>query len=637
MNDIRLGSRTLQPRRQLLAGGRREPIGKRALDIISVLAEAGGGIVTKDELLDAVWPGVTVEENALQVHIVALRKALGPEADRLKTIRGVGYQLDVDGRASGDATAARSETPGEQPALAADSASASSRLGAAWTKVRSYRLALALIGLVALVWGVWALFGSDLGLRSHDRIPVVVRSLAASDAGDPAEVALANGITDELIDRLRRIPELRVATVGTRGEVQEARFKDAYLVDGSLRRSGDALRVMMRLSDANGEILWSQTFNRRLVDLLDMQQRTAVAIADALSVSLDVGEDSTAYGGTDNPEAYAALLEADANGRNPDQTVPLRFIDRALEIDPDYIQALVAKSIYYDTQVNIRSGLTRQRALALLAIADESSARALALNPDLWRGHYARGWYYFTRKDFPSAVRSLQRVAELDRGDDPQRLLALASYHGFVGRTTKSLALLDSVELTDPGRRYDGGRVSGLMLRGRYREAIELAKQTAIDDPLSRQRLADRVFWSYLELGQEAEAVRYSEQYFPALAAGLRSFRADKALLTMSPAELRRWADRRYGEGGQIPVSGDAVFAAYDGHPQLAVQLLRVAFERPGALAIVQLWHPAMAEARKSDAFEKLVTDLGLVQVWRESGDWGDYCRPVSATEISCH
>ena len=95
MDEIRLGTRTLQPHRQLLVNGRREPIGKRALDILSVLAEAGGGIVTKDELLDAVWPGVTVEENALQVHIVALRKALGPEAERLKTIRGVGYTIDA--------------------------------------------------------------------------------------------------------------------------------------------------------------------------------------------------------------------------------------------------------------------------------------------------------------------------------------------------------------------------------------------------------------------------------------------------------------------------------------------------------------------------------------------------------------
>ena len=81
MDEVRLGSRTLQPGRQLLVNGRREPIGKRALDIISVLARAQGAIVTKDELLEAVWPGIVVEENALQVHVVALRTAqsTGPD------------------------------------------------------------------------------------------------------------------------------------------------------------------------------------------------------------------------------------------------------------------------------------------------------------------------------------------------------------------------------------------------------------------------------------------------------------------------------------------------------------------------------------------------------------------------------
>jgi DNA-binding winged helix-turn-helix (wHTH) protein len=96
LEEVRLGSRTLQPHRQLLADEQRVALGKRALDILSVLAKARGEIVTKEELLEQVWPGVIVEENALQVHIVALRKALGLEAYRLETIRGVGYRLNPD-------------------------------------------------------------------------------------------------------------------------------------------------------------------------------------------------------------------------------------------------------------------------------------------------------------------------------------------------------------------------------------------------------------------------------------------------------------------------------------------------------------------------------------------------------------
>ena len=117
MNEIRLGSRTLQPGRQLLANGRRVPLGKRALDILTVLAEADGGIVTKDELLAAVWPGTIVEENALQVHIVALRKELDgvvarrrEEIDALLARYGVPAPLSSPAR---EGSMGSSATPGK--------------------------------------------------------------------------------------------------------------------------------------------------------------------------------------------------------------------------------------------------------------------------------------------------------------------------------------------------------------------------------------------------------------------------------------------------------------------------------------------------------------------------------------------
>ena len=80
-------------RRELLADGVPVPIGGRALDVLVVLIEARGGLVTKDDLLSRVWPGTIVEENALQFQISALRKALGPDRDFIKTISGRGYRF----------------------------------------------------------------------------------------------------------------------------------------------------------------------------------------------------------------------------------------------------------------------------------------------------------------------------------------------------------------------------------------------------------------------------------------------------------------------------------------------------------------------------------------------------------------
>ncbi len=80
-------------RRQLLAGGVAVPIGGRAFEIIEVLVQSANHLVTKNEILDRVWPGVTIGENALQVHISAIRKAFGPDRAMLQTVSGRGYRL----------------------------------------------------------------------------------------------------------------------------------------------------------------------------------------------------------------------------------------------------------------------------------------------------------------------------------------------------------------------------------------------------------------------------------------------------------------------------------------------------------------------------------------------------------------
>jgi len=80
-------------RRELRVGGSPVPLGARAFEIIEVLAQSAGELVTKDELMNRIWPGAVVMENTLQVHAVAIRKALGPHRDMLKTEARRGYRL----------------------------------------------------------------------------------------------------------------------------------------------------------------------------------------------------------------------------------------------------------------------------------------------------------------------------------------------------------------------------------------------------------------------------------------------------------------------------------------------------------------------------------------------------------------
>ena len=639
MDEVRLGSRTLQPRRQLLVAGRREPLGKRALDILSVLAEARGEIVTKEELLEAVWPGVVVEENALQVHVVALRKALGPEADRLRTIRGVGYQLAVDtdpaaSPAAGGTPASSEFEPGASPVAQAEPVTElrqSTRVaGIIRSWVGAHRWAVIAVGVLALLAGAWAIFGSDLGLRSSERIPVVVRALTTSGTGERAEAALASGITDELIFRLRRIPELRIATAAQDGTVPGGAFINAYFIDGTIRSSGDRLRIAVRLADANGEILWSDTLDRGVSDLFDMQEEIAAAISGALSVSFDVGADSAQYGGTNDPEAYAAYMQYYAHQWDPDPSEPQRYLERAVAIDPHFVKGLFGLAQNFA----VRSGnaATAAEAEAMLNAMDDSSRRAHEADPDLALGPMIRGFYLLMRRDVAAADKLMQRATDLDRGNDPHFLNNAAIYEIYTGRVKKGASIRQSNELIDPIYRNDPWKIFDFMMLGRYRDSVDLYAKIKRSGQPTLAAFPFHAFSSYLLLGDEAAALKFAEQENMSTLE-VQAIQATPALATMSEAELRRWADRF---PSQTHKALGAVMMAYRGCDRQAVQTLRLAFETPGSSAMLMLWHPALARARRTPEFARLVDDLGLVKAWRASGDWGDYCRPVSATEITC-
>lgn len=254
--EVAIGRLTLRPHRQLLENGRTVPLGGKPLAILSVLAEADGGVVTKDELMAAVWPGVIVEENAIQVHVMALRKVLGREAKRLVTVRGRGYLFD-----------------GQAP----------SANGAA-------------IGVPA---------------RSVAVLPF------ANLTGDASRDYLANGIAEELICTLSHASGLKVpartSSFAYRGRETDIRTIARELgvetvIEGSLRAAGERLRVTAQIIDArSGFHLWSHNYDRESGDLLALQDELAAAIANAFRASL-----GNVRCPTDDEEAYDLYLKARA-------------------------------------------------------------------------------------------------------------------------------------------------------------------------------------------------------------------------------------------------------------------------------------------------------------------------------------
>jgi TolB-like protein len=237
--EYRIGALVLQPGRQLLDGGQRLPLGSKALALISTLAAARGAMVTKDELMEAVWPGVIVEENAIQVHIAALRKAMGAEAERLVTIRGLGYRLDLDAPAAAHAAAEAKALPELAPG--------------------------------AIV----------LAVLPFDNL-----------SSDPELTFFCDGVSGEILSHITR--HARLTAIGRTSSFQfrgpdkaqaAAGLRASHILDGSIQRAGGRVRVSAHLLDcANQVSLWSQSYDRGLEDIFAVQDEIAEAIAAALEL-----------------------------------------------------------------------------------------------------------------------------------------------------------------------------------------------------------------------------------------------------------------------------------------------------------------------------------------------------------------
>lgn len=256
--EFRIGHLVLQPGRQLLDQGKRVALGSKALALLSALAEARGSLVTKDELMASVWGGLVVEENAIQVHVSALRKALGAEAARLVTIRGQGYRLDCGADAP--------------PAQAAD--------------------------------------GNVLAVLPFDNL-----------SSDPELAYFCDGVSEEILTRITRHARLtaigRTSSFQFRGTDKAqagASLRASHVLDGSIQRSGRRIRVSAHLLDcARQTSLWSQRFDRSLEDIFAVQDEIAEAIAQALELEF-AAKDVPPL----DPAIYDLYLRARERVTNPD-------------------------------------------------------------------------------------------------------------------------------------------------------------------------------------------------------------------------------------------------------------------------------------------------------------------------------
>jgi TolB-like protein/DNA-binding winged helix-turn-helix (wHTH) protein len=393
-------------------------LGSRALDVLEVLVGHAGELVSRDEFMAAVWPATAVEDTNLNVQIAALRRVLDEgrtDGSCIQTIPGRGYRFAVPviqvepcarlaaGRPSGNGahgpTAERPEPQSPPPPGRSRNASRSApRRQRKWLWCGSLGLTVGAIGLLAA-----AVTASNWhpprfeATRPAPRLSIIV--LPFTDLGDDREAHdLANGLTEDLSTDLSSVPDFLVTSrhtaftygnklVDTKQIGRELAVR--YVLDGTVQRSGNQLRINAQLVDAETDTqLWAERFEREAGDLSALQNEITNRIAIALNAAMLTTE---ANRSNDHPDALGYVLQARAiwlKPRNRDNFAKaVRLLEHALELDPSSIeaqaqlgQALVTRTI---GQMTLSPAADIDRAKSLIE-------RALAAMPWHPEGHFAK-------------------------------------------------------------------------------------------------------------------------------------------------------------------------------------------------------------------------------------------------------
>ncbi len=450
MEELRIGSHLLQPNRQLLQDGEHVHLGPRALSILTVLAEANGEIVTKDELMQAVWPDVTVEENALQVHVTALRKALGEDADLLQTLRGIGYRLG---------SAEQRETAALQGAVA--SPTGVEDTDSKRKKARRPALLAALVALIIVAaLSTISAFGSFGATSANTDAPSALAVLPLQVSGDEEWQRRAEALTASITSNLAQIPDLEVASETATlavsnqglspGEIAERLGVD-HFIEADVLAGRDRVASQVRLIEArSGRTIWTDEVAsaRQYADELEPLMLTRISgillalrsVADG-DVEIPDGLDPRAY------EAYLnglALLIMNARDSN---TEVLRQMRLAASIEPDFAaaHAAIAYALAFGTNYSFWSSPEDYNATLTTEIET-----ALVLNPDDFMARVAQGYSVLEREG--DVETGLRLAGELlaERPTDPIAHALMALAQRMAGQQQEALNHIDQAIAGNP-------------------------------------------------------------------------------------------------------------------------------------------------------------------------------------------
>jgi TolB-like protein/DNA-binding winged helix-turn-helix (wHTH) protein len=629
--------------RTLQRAGRRIRVQSKAFDLLAYLIERRKRVVSADELLDVLWPGLHVTPAALSTAVQKARQAVGDDGEHqtvIHTEHGKGFRFvaDVTERSGAD-----------EELLQAPSGA----------RIRWVAAAGAVAVLLAA--GAWL-------LRHSTAEPAPPHSLAVlpfvNMSANPDQEYFAQGIAEELLNTVARFERLRVvgrtssfafresgANLKTIGETLGA----DVILEGSVRTDRGRVRITAQLVDtAGGYERWAETYDRELTDIFAIQKEIATAIALALRVELDPEQQQRlAVAPTQSLPAYQAyLLGRQRLGMYAIATTEeaIGYFQRAIELDPKLALAHAGLTESY-LMLAQDGGLPEE----MMARAQASAERALELDDRLAEAHVALGLVKMYQNDFPGAEAAYQRALVLNRNSssaylayadmlgfelgrheealpmarraaelDPLPLDAVISLGDsllFVGRFDEALVWYQRALEINPDYAFGCTRIGlyNRYVRGRIDEATLWMAKAVVLDPRSQFNLIV-MGWQYLDLG-DPDRAEYGFECAAEL--GLDGFYPNVAMQILAVYR---------GDEAAALEHGRKALALWPYHPSNVLMFLRDQEVRAGsyeaARALYEEYFPELLEDRTPEVDNRnyqATIDLALIlsrMGERERADW---------------
>ena len=607
----------------LLRDGAEVQLRLQSFEVLRYLVERSGQLVTKEELLSEVWAGRAVTDDSITQCLMEIRAALGDEShSKVKTLprRGYLFDLPVSDTEPGfkSATVRRFFISGRKPGIALVAAG----------------IALVLI-LSFLAWrpGLTLSPANQAIVIDTETEPATdnAKSIAVLPfvdmSPDQDQGYFADGLTEELINRLTQIDELLVT-----GRTSSFQFKGKseghgkigkilgvnHLLEGSVRKYQGQLRITAQLIELKGGFhLWSKTYDRQLDDFFAIQEEIAQSVAVAVGIKMRVDKNTWGFG-TFSIEAFehAMLATTDYLGSDTESKLQrFEHLRQATEIDPEYAFAWAWMAHMYVFEKQLLSPDWRR-------ISGELLEKATRLDPD----------------SVPAFEIALYRYVALAQWADAERALR---------KMTKYRSSLVGV-----------GQLNLLVTTGQAQAAVTLAQRKLRRDPLAEilntylqhafamtgrpnEALEQSdILWEYrhaAEIAQEALFTTFShidgDAYKKWLSRVLELPAHSMVHQAMSDRISDHMAALHWLRSANLDSHADVyaaqAWAAHLGDPELALEFMQ---SSPDPWAF---WAPYNGEVRRLFGFKELVGEMGMVDYWREFG-WNDFCQPVGKDDFEC-